>query len=978
MRSTNGESDPTCDQSSSKLGSNLSTYAYRYLIVNFCNIRSLFPKLYFIETYLKTNNIDLFFCTESWLTPFISDGMVTIDNYNVLRSDRSHSPGGGVVAYYKNNLNIKLNVINYSTFDSVLSNFEFLCIDLYDNGLRTRFLCIYLPPKFSICTSTIKTVCKLIDNFSSALFPCFVIGDFNLPKINWELYSTNGGMSHKTFLQFCVNNGWTQQIQTSTHVKNNILDLLLSNFLGNKLLHSFSVNPPLTSKCDHNLISMKLLIENKNDNSLPSPPLLNFKKANFQRISEELLSVIWNLPPRHINSFLPANLQTFYNYFLNILHEVIAKNTPLQRPKSRKFQPPKYIKKILKQKRAIYKRYKTDKTLKSKYKMKSMEYENAVKKWRDGVEENLCKDPTSRKFYGYINKKFKCKSTIPPLLSHDQQLCFSDKEKANIFNHNFQKVFVVDDGKLPASHQLSSFLMDDIEITSYDIKIAISKMKSKLTRSPEGIPSFVLKQISQSILLPLRFIFNSCLREHWVPQQWKNSLIVPIFKKGDKSNPLNYRPISLTSTFSRLFESIIHAKISNHLNKFKLISPFQYGFLKKRSSCEQLLTCIYEWLSTVYKGNSCVHVIYTDIAKAFDTVSHKKLVSTLKSYGLNLHVISWIEEFLNNRVQSVCIGASISDPLPVYSGVPQGSVLGPLLFLMYIDGITSCVSSSNAPTGIRLFADDAKLFSTGEANLQLSLNNLVSWLDDHQLKIAANKCNSICLHKTKAVVTPPIFSIKTQNLLYNPLIRDLGVMISDDLKWDPHINQIVKKSSLKSYQLLKFFKSRNVWTLKKLFCTYVRPLLEYNTPVWSPYLLKNKASVESIQKRYTKVIFRRCGISYTSYQDRLYKLDLESLERRRINYDLILLYKIIHGLSCIKFQDYFKFTVTPYSLRRNSVQIIPNHQTKPTNQLWQNNFFHRVYPIWNELPDEIATATNLNDFKIKLKKHKIVNRLSFV
>ena len=128
------------------------------------------------------------------------------------------------------------------------------------------------------------------------------------------------------------------------------------------------------------------------------------------------------------------------------------------------------------------------------------------------------------------------------------------------------------------------------------------------------------------------------------------------------------------------------------------------------------------------------------------------------------------------------------------------------------------------------------------------------------------------------------------------------------------------------------------------FRTYVRPLFEYNNPVWSPYLLKNKALVESIPKLYTKVIFRRCGISYISYQDRLYKLDLKSLERRRINYDLIFLYKIIHGLFCIKFQDYFKFTVTQYSLRKNSVQIIPNHQTKPTNQLWQNNFFHRVYP----------------------------------
>ena len=501
-------------------------------------------------------------------------------------------------------------------------------------------------------------------------------------------------------------------------------------------------------------------------------------------------------------------------------------------------------------------------------------------------------------------------------------------------------------------------------------------MKKKLTRTPEGIPSYILKEIAYAILFPLSFIFNSSLQHHWVPDQWKTSFVVPIFKNGDRSKPLNYRPISLTSSFSRLFESILHQQISTHLEQNSLISKHQYGFLRNRTSCEQLLTCMYQWLCTLYKNNGTVNVLYTDIKKAFDTVSHRKLINMLDSYGLNHNVICWFKEFLNKRTQSVCIGSSISNSLPVHSGVPQGSVIGPLIFLLYFNGVATPAASSNATTQIRLFADDAKLFDENPFNLQLSLDNFVTWLDNHQLQIAPNKCFSISIPKVTPPLTPPSFNIGNHILEYNPLIKDLGVYISDDLKWESHISKISRKAALKSYQILKCFKTRNVWLLKNLFCTYVRPLLEHNTPVWSPYLQKDIVQIETVQKRFTKAIFRRCGIPFSSYKDRLYKLNMESLERRRVVYDLILLYKIINGISYIKFSDYFKFKSSSYNLRRNSLQIISNTQLKCTNHLWRNNFFNKSSVIWNELPERIVKSSNLNIFKTRLRGHVLVDRFT--
>ncbi len=379
-------------------------------------------------------------------------------------------------------------------------------------------------------------------------------------------------------------------------------------------------------------------------------------------------------------------------------------------------------------------------------------------------------------------------------------------------------------------------------------------MKDKISRSPEGIPSFFIKRTAYSLLTPLTFIFNSTLKTHIVPEQWKSSIIVPIFKKGDRSNPLNYRPIALTSSFSRLFESILHNKISDYLFTYSLVSPHQYGFIHNRSSSDQLLVCIYQWLTSIFKGSN-IHVIYTDIAKAFDTVSHKKLIHVIQSYGINLDIIQWFQNFLYNRVQCVCIGSSVSDSLPVHSGVPQGSVIGPLTFILYINHITSCVDSLTDVRGIMLFADDTKLFDTDPNSLQLSLNNTVSWLKAHQLNIAPNKCNSICLHKPRSQCVPPSFTINDKTINYTSLIKDLGIFISEDLTWESHINRIVKKASLKTYQILKCFKTKNIWILRKLFVTYVRPQLEFNTSVWSPHLIKNITLIESVQKRYTKIYF---------------------------------------------------------------------------------------------------------------------------
>ena len=184
------------------------------------------------------------------------------------------------------------------------------------------------------------------------------------------------------------------------------------------------------------------------------------------------------------------------------------------------------------------------------------------------------------------------------------------------------------------------------------------------------------------------------------------------------------------------------------------------------------------------------------------------------------------------------------------------------------------------------------------------------------------------------------FSIDSTTLAKTPYFRDLGIIISEDLKWTQHVQSIYNSAAVKSYQVLKCFKTRNIGILLRLFKTYVRPKLEYNTPVWSPYLMKNVNKIESVQRVFTKRACNRCGIKFSSYEDRLSILNLNSLEKRRVINDLLLLYKMINNLSDLKFSDYFCFSNIKYNLRRNSMQIKNKQNIRLPIQPWKNSLFY--------------------------------------
>ena len=383
-----------------------------------------------------------------------------------------------------------------------------------------------------------------------------------------------------------------------------------------------------------------------------------------------------------------------------------------------------------------------------------------------------------------------------------------------------------------------------------------------------------------------------------------------------------------------------------------------------------MLKCTHDWFNNFSRNNS-THVLYTDISKAFDSVVHRKLISILKSYGINPELVCWLANFLNDREQMVVINDTFSSPCKISSGIPQGSIIGPLLFLIYLNDIDVCTAPLGDSGGLSLFADDAKFYSTDPIRLQNSLDLLEGWLKNRQLKLATNKCFVLNVSKK---TTNFQFSLNDTPVSSVSSFKDLGIFVSSNLKWNVHINYIYNNAIVPFYYITKFTKSKNLWTLLKLYKTFIRPKLEFNTQVWSPSFAKDIRKIEKIQKDYTRAIFKRCNISYTSYSDRLYKLNLRSLEYRRVSFDLVFMFKIIHNISGLQFSDFLKYRPQNYILRNNINNIETIEHFKTNN--WTSSFFPRTVLVWNKLPLNIVSSSSLQLFKSNLDKfdlNKITN-----
>ena len=398
-----------------------------------------------------------------------------------------------------------------------------------------------------------------------------------------------------------------------------------------------------------------------------------------------------------------------------------------------------------------------------------------------------------------------------------------------------------------------------------------------------------------------------------------------------------------------------------HLEKNKLINENQHGFVQGRSCTTQLLDVMDTWTRIIDEGGS-VDVIYMDFQKAFDTVPHKRLLTKVKAHGIDNRVLAWVTDFLSDRKQTVVVNSAESKEAAVTSGIPQGSVLGPALFVLYINDLPLAVKNQ-----IRLFADDTKIFTRSETegateSLQEDLTRLQDWSSKWSLKFHPEKCHVVKLgKKSEALYTMTGTNEADEGfeiiLTENEVEKDLGVNIDSKLKFREHVAQVTAKANQRVGIIRRSFDHLSEKTFLQLYKAQVRPILEYGHSIWQPYLKTLCQDLEDVQRRATGLL---SSLKLKTYPERLEILQLPSLEHRRKRGDMIDVFKYVHGIY--KTQNPH-FTLSETKTRTNSLKIAKTHWKEKVRC---NYFTVRVVNTWNSLPEHVVRAPNLNTFKARL------------
>ena len=940
----------------STMSVNCNKHVWRTMIVNCRSIKA--NNSDFLST-VDDFQPDCILGSESWLDHSIYNAEVFPINYNIYRRDRNIHGGGVFIAvsndYISSNVTIQEN------------NSEIVWAKVDLNSTKSLLLGnFYRPPDAEI--ETFEGLQKSVQQLTKSINNKHVIlgGDFNLPDIDWNTKTVNPGGKNKQFsesvLDLMDDYSLEQVVQEPT-IGKNILDLCFTN--QPSLVNKVNI---VSGISDHDIVIMDSSIKPK-FNKKKSRKVYRFTDENIASVRRglELLNTKFLKSNPHFNS-----VDKNWSFFKTSIQQVVEKYVPSKMTSTRYHLPwmDKNLKKLSSNKHKLYNRAKS--TGKSedwdKFKLVKHQCQKERRASHNQYVADLLKtsyeEKTSKKFWKYIKSRKTDNVEVQPLRS-EGKLHSDDKDKAEILNKQFKSVFTKDSEsfKEQSLHKPQFPKIKEIHICEKGVTKLLKELKVNSASGPDDISNRILKHSAEELSPVLTFIFRQSLTNGILPSDWLKANVVPMYKKSDKQQAENYRPVSLTSVCCKIMEHVLCKHLRNHLDRCNILTKFQHGF-RRHHSCETQLLITLDDILKNYDQKHQLDIIILDFSKAFDKVSHNLLLTKLYSMGVSGAVHKWISAFLHNRTQRVVVNGVFSDDAPVSSGVPQGSVLGPLLFLCYINDLPNCVKSQ-----VRLFADDSLLYRTinsvhDAVQLQEDLTALEVWANTWKMHFNPTKCYLMryCRSRTP-IITPYILrNHKLAEHVTNPY---LGVLLSNDAKWSKHISAICNQANA----TLGFLR-RNLYNcpkdLKKLaYIALVRSKLEYASCVWNPYLVKDITLLEKIQRRSVRFICHNYDWS-TSVTDMLRDLELETLEERRSTTSICMFFKIINNEVAISQNEHLERSS---SSTRRSHKLQYKHFATST-EAYKNSFFPRSVPIWNKLNSNLISCDKSENFKQALSKYQ--------
>ena len=908
------------------------------------NARSIRNKMAEFRCLVETESADIIAITESWVQTERRDfaGEFELPGYAMFKKDRLGRQGGGVLLYVKDPLRpVELDILGDS---------ELIGVDI-ETDPKMRVLLVYRPPHQTadIDDQLYDQLTRLIHNRIG-----LVVGDFNC-RVDWE-QQTAVGIDGLKIVEWAQDNFLVQVVDSPTRGEN-ILDLIFTT--DDDLIRKVEVGDSLGTS-DHNVVTCTL--ENlQSPSSGPSRRRRpNIRLANFGRFREKLAE----LP-------LPAagNVESLWNQFKRSFSAIQSECIPNKTIKPASQCKPKWftreIAEAIAVRKTLYAQYKQD--LSQEGFVRLVAQRRTVKRLvltaKRDEEDRVATACTSnpKEFFSYVNSRKPLTGRIGPLQDPNGITQSEDREIASILNDFFASVFTPElDNDLPQATILSENPpgVTDIVCTQVELSALFAKLKTNKSSGPDGYLPSVMKAVSAEMIPHLVILFNRSLEEGVVPSDMKEANVTPIFKKGAKDDPGNYRPISLTSVVGKQLESVIADRIIKHLETEGLLRDSQHGFLAGRSCLTNLLSFFHQML-TVYDASRAIDILYLDFKKAFDKVPHRRLLIKVRALGIGGRTAAWLQDWLTDRRQRVVINGCCSDWTPVGSGVPQGSVLGPLLFLIYINDLDVGLVSR-----IAKFADDTKLGidamdPESVDGLRRDLIQIGEWSEKWQMPFNVDKCAVMHIGQRNPEAQ---YSLLGQTINTTVVERDLGVLISRDLKFSAQCLAVEKRAQKILGYIKRQFNHRTRRTVLLLYNALVRPLLEYAVQFWSPTLQKDIKRLERVQARATKLIpDLRCR----SYDRRLVELNMFTLEKRRLRGQLIETFKLLKGINKVDYRQYFQLSENT-STRGHAYKVVLQ---RFTTRACGDFMTYKICGAWNSLPENVVNATSVDTFKRRLDRH---------
>ena len=908
------------------------------------NVQSIRNKIPEIQNFVDDNNIDCLLLTETWVTSEHNLAEIKLRGFQQpICYMRKH---GGVCVYVKEN-------ISFTEIKTKTTCEDVIWIQFVNDSIPTIVGCIYRSPN-SPDVNNRKMIEMLYEVHQSYGSHNIVItGDLNLPCVDW-VAGTSRSNIEKPFID-CFDDMFLEQLVTETtrHRESqtpSLLDVILTNYPESisKITHFAGLG-----KSDHEVILFDLEIPIKVTNE---PPKLDYFRVEDDKFTYFMETTNW------YNIFNPLeNFNTVGENFICRIGNIIHETVPFRRTSTNKPWFNRKLRKLYRKKERSWKNLKKhgtslhwDRFRAARNAFNAMKEDAIIKYEKDIIHG---KKSNKKRYYRYLSSK----NPYPKnefVLKNQNTLETEPFACANVLKTVFTNAFTDpnETTEVPYLHSRNEKEVTDVTIDPADIQIRLSKLKTPKSPGPDQISNVLLKRFAAQFALPLSLLFNRIIETGTIPVCFKEATVIPVYKKGSKQDPNNYRPVSLTSCILKVFEQILLDTMLDFVEENNIMSPYQHGFYRSRSTCTNLLNFWHD-VTKLADIHSQISVIYTDMSKAFDRIPHKYLIAKLDNYGFRGKLLNVLRSYLEHRTQRVAVRTILSDPMDVTSGTPQGGVLSGLLFALYINDLPDVINNAR----IYIYADDVKLMmpvnNAQDINeLQSEINAQSDWCDTWGLPLNPAKCQ--VLHYVPMNCRSPLqpkYMIKGEDLQLVDHIKDLGVTISKNLKFNRHIDETVKKTNSEIGRARRSFKCRHPNFLADLYKTYIRPNMEYCAPLWNPIQTTLIDKLEKTQNRFTRLLPNARNLSH---DQRNQMLGITSHEVRRRRGDMLVTWEILEDDAHI----------CRHLLERDPDTSRRSHSKKLTKKRFNNNiskqsFTNRIINSWNSLNEDVVSSTSKNMLK---------------